>query len=686
MRLALGMGAVLDDMVIPLLSGIYATDGLGHAGGEVGHVIVGQREHALGLEHFFLDEHVLGEMSAEGVADAALVHAPAIVIVALTVADGADGGGGLNGKTLAGLILTLEIGADFGNSYGPLIAESNRVLLQVPAVDVEVLVRLTDDLEDAGAHAGSVNPGQELIGPHLRDGNLSNSQIFKTGPSGNHGLHRLGQGELGLIAILIEFSHIRTLHAKRITSLRIIAAKVISLNHQCMILFDDSKVMVRMAETVFDKLRGKIMAEHVFTGFGFGPIQSGLFLVEASASGNFGRLVVAEIDGQLVKAVRDNGGGYWVNVAHADRVETVQIDGVEMFDPTVGCDRKALLEALAESTEIATCLPAVGIYQAGGDGSVAALLAQTLQDRSAEATIIYAAENNNHAAEILAEAVADKMCAPPTGVQYLNTVIGKMSQVVTDPRRIERLKLKPIAPGIERAFLVEAFNHILATRCDLPGFRPGIEVFLEKDDLLPFEEAKLYGHNAIHALLAYLGSVKGYEKMTQLQDDAALMSIARDAFISESGVALIGKHGGLGDDLFTEDGFREYADDLLDRMTNPYLEDTIARAGRDPLRKLGYSDRVFGTMALAFEQGVEPVNVALGGMAGVVSVLGGADEYGLPGELRCDGPDGWRQLRAEQIAAILEWLWGDDKAGEYAERMVKLTQQAHGRLRELVGS
>ena len=46
------------------------------------------------------------------------------------------------------------------------------------------------------------------------------------------------------------------------------------------------------------------MAGHVFTGFGFGPIQGGLLVAEAFGSGNFERLVIAEIDGELVEAVR----------------------------------------------------------------------------------------------------------------------------------------------------------------------------------------------------------------------------------------------------------------------------------------------------------------------------------------------------------------------------------------------
>ncbi len=57
------------------------------------------------------------------------------------------------------------------------------------------------------------------------------------------------------------------------------------------------------------------MAEHIFVGFGFGPIQGGLFAKEAFQSGNFARIVAAEVDAQLVDAVRANNGSYYVNIA-----------------------------------------------------------------------------------------------------------------------------------------------------------------------------------------------------------------------------------------------------------------------------------------------------------------------------------------------------------------------------------
>jgi len=415
------------------------------------------------------------------------------------------------------------------------------------------------------------------------------------------------------------------------------------------------------------------MSEHVFVGFGFGPIQAGLFAKEAFQSAHFGRMVVAEIDPSLVAALRANGGSYRVNVARADGIEQVQIDGVELLDPTEAQDAAVLRDALAGATEIATCLPSVSFYDTGGGDSVAALIADALHRRKTGATIVYAAENNNHAAEILQEAVSQRLGALlPGGVQFLNTVIGKMSRVVTDPAEITERGLARMAPGIDRAFLVEEFNRILVSETAISGFRPGIEVFVEKDDLLPFEEAKLYGHNAIHALLGLIGTLKGCEKMTDLESDKALMAVASEAFITESGRALIEKYASLGDALFTEAGYRRYAEDLLVRMTNPYLGDTVARAARDVLRKLGLHDRIFGTMSLALEHGIEPKNMAVGALAGVALLLRTPVEYGLPDSL---AQLSWQDISADDLGRLLEWVW-QGQTSPHTQTLIEHTHRA----------
>jgi mannitol-1-phosphate 5-dehydrogenase len=425
------------------------------------------------------------------------------------------------------------------------------------------------------------------------------------------------------------------------------------------------------------------MAEHVFTGFGFGPIQGGLFVKEAFQSGNFRRMVVAEIDQELVDAVRANGGSYYVNVAKADGIDVVKIDNIELLNPNVAGDSRILREVLAESTEIATCLPSVDFYDSGGASSVALLIADGLKNSETKGTIVYTAENNNQAAEILEEVVRKKVSGLPQGrVQFLNTVIGKMSRVVSDFVEIAEANLVPIAPSIDRAFLVEEFNRILVTRAKVSGLQPGITVFIEEDDLLPFEEAKLYGHNAVHALLGFIGAVKGCEKMTELKDDKAVMQIGRGAFLEECGAALTKKCAHLEDEFFAESGFRKYAEDLLERMTNPYLADTVARVCRDVVRKLGVNERIFGTMQLALEHKIEPKNVALGAMAGIVVLLQKAEENNLPGELRFSD---WHKLDDAEIEKILTWIWSGE-AGRYAERLIEYTQNAKEHLEELTGS
>jgi len=342
------------------------------------------------------------------------------------------------------------------------------------------------------------------------------------------------------------------------------------------------------------------MSKHTFVGFGFGAIQGGLFLYEAFRSGNFDRLVVAEVVPEVVQTIRSADGRYQVKVATRTGLITHEITGVEVLNPNDPADRKVLVDAVSEAHEMATALPSVDFYDKGS-ASVAAILLEGLARRKVSG-VLYAAENHNHAAEILEAKVGGKH----PSFQFLNTVVGKMSGV--------------IGAGASREFLVEEFNRILVTKITLTGFRRGIEVFEEKPDLLPFEEAKLYGHNAVHALLGYLALEEGCQYVSEVS--ATLQCYAGEAFIEESGRALVAKHAGV-DSLFTTKGFEFYARDLLERMVNPWLQDAVARVIRDPARKLGWNDRLIGTMRLVLDGGIVPHRFARA--AAVAKALLGSD-------------------------------------------------------------
>lgn len=390
-------------------------------------------------------------------------------------------------------------------------------------------------------------------------------------------------------------------------------------------------------------------------GFGFGAIQAGLFIKEARDSGNFSRIVVAETDPELVRAIRRMRGVYQLNVASDRGVNTRIIFDIEIYNVMDPADRPALMDALRCATDIATALPSVGIYDRGGEQSPAALIAEALRDTSsAPFTLVYTAENDNHAAEKLEAAVMKKLGSEPKRpVQFLNTVIGKMSQVLVNIYPESGSKPLCITEELNRAFLVEEFNRILVTRCSLPDVRPGIDVFIEKEDLLPFEEAKLYGHNAVHALAGYLGKKEGLVSMDQALADPNIYRICREAFINESGKALIRRYTGV-DPLFTSEGFEAYADDLLLRMGNPHLTDAVDRVIRDPERKLGWNDRLIGAIRLALNEGVEPAFFAMGAAAAL--------RFAYP------------KVSPEEIGDVLRKLWKEASKDEVDSVLSRIKQ------------
>jgi len=148
-----------------------------------------------------------------------------------------------------------------------------------------------------------------------------------------------------------------------------------------------------------------------------------------------------------------------------------------------------------------------------------------------------------------------------------------MSQVVSDPQEIRDYSVVPLSSELPRAVLVEAFNRILVSKISFAGeFTPAITVFEEKEDLLPFEEAKLYGHNASQLLRA---TWERSPESTGSRTSAACRfgSTRPRGFHRGVSEALIKKHNGV-DPLFTRVGYGRYVDDLIARMMNPLLRDT----------------------------------------------------------------------------------------------------------------
>ena len=173
-----------------------------------------------------------------------------------------------------------------------------------------------------------------------------------------------------------------------------------------------------------------LTGDRTFVGFGFGAIQAGLFLYEAYRSGGFGRLVVGGLHPERVDDLRRAQGWYSLNIAHADRIEAANVGPVEIG--SLAADTERLVDAVAHAHEISTAVPSVSEYVAPGHKSIHRLLAQGLRRKAAARgprAVIYAAENHNHAAEILEAAIFEEIPAAEQAsvrerVCFLNTVIG----------------------------------------------------------------------------------------------------------------------------------------------------------------------------------------------------------------------------------------------------------------------
>lgn len=334
-----------------------------------------------------------------------------------------------------------------------------------------------------------------------------------------------------------------------------------------------------------------------FLGIGLGPIQVSIFL-DGAFRGGFERLVIADVDAKLIEFIRANEGTIQFNIASNKQIITKTITGIEIYSPEIPEDAEKLVQVASAASEIATALPSVAFYRHLG------WLKSGFQSAPRQRRIVYAAENHNRAAEELENAVG---CFENTC--YLNTVIGKMSCIVP-AEEVAARGILALTPEADRGHLVEQFNKILVQSSDQIDARM-VQGLHAKPALLPFEEAKLYGHNAVHFWLGLRAQQLGARFMHEVADDTELLEIARRAFVNESGAALCKKWAGV-DDLFTDSGYAAYADDLLERMLNPYLTDRVDRVCRDLERKLGWDDRAIGTLRVALNQDVQPILFAEG--------------------------------------------------------------------------
>ena len=160
---------------------------------------------------------------------------------------------------------------------------------------------------------------------------------------------------------------------------------------------------------------------------------------------------------------------------------------------------------------------------------------------------------------------------------------------------------------------VEEYSFLPVDKAAFVGNLPDVKGLFLYSPFAFYEERKLYLHNMGHSISAYLGMLQGHDTIAQSISDPIIRLLVQNAMI-ESSAMLSQKHSIPFIQIY------DHAEDLLFRFGNSALGDTCERVGRDPLRKLHFSDRLAGALHHCWEYEVHPVYIALGYAAALKSI------------------------------------------------------------------
>jgi mannitol-1-phosphate 5-dehydrogenase len=118
------------------------------------------------------------------------------------------------------------------------------------------------------------------------------------------------------------------------------------------------------------------------------------------------------------------------------------------------------------------------------------------------------------------------------------------------------------------------------------------------DHLEPYIERKLFTVNTSHATAAYYGRYAGKKTIAEAMHDSYIRGVVRDV-LKETAALIVDKH-----EIEAQEQ-QDYVETIVARISNPYLEDSVERVGRAPMRKLGRKERFIGPAAQLAERGMK---------------------------------------------------------------------------------
>jgi len=309
-------------------------------------------------------------------------------------------------------------------------------------------------------------------------------------------------------------------------------------------------------------------------------------------------VVFVDIDEPLIAALNARRG-YTIRLVDNERADEVFISPVRALHSG---ETETVVEALGYASVAGT---AVGVRALPYIAPlVAAGVIRRAQSCALSPLNIIVCENMQDAAATFRSMVSQNL--PPghqayfqANVGFVDTVIGRMVPPPTPEMRAHDPSL----------IAVEPYKELPVDRSGFVGPIPEIVGMAACDNFGFYTARKLYIHNAGHAVLGYLGYLRGHTLGYQALQDETIRPILEQA-LAESKVGVASRYGA---DMAR---LGAHISDIIRRFANRPLSDTVFRLARDPLRKLGPGDRLVGAARLAEQAGVAPQALSWGIAAG----------------------------------------------------------------------
>lgn len=286
-------------------------------------------------------------------------------------------------------------------------------------------------------------------------------------------------------------------------------------------------------------------------------------------------------------------GSYNVRMLGKDFDKTLVIDNVD----EVPRDEESLLK-LFDEIEIITTAVGVNILPKIASFVVKAIK-RRYETKNEKALNVVACENTTGASSKLRDSV----------YEFLDDNIKKwMEKNIVFPN----VAVDCIVPNIKNSdpltVTCENFADLIIDRAVFIGDLPQVEGLSLKENLDAYVERKLFTLNTGHAITAYLGFINNKKTIYDAINEESIKNIVLGA-MRESGAVLVKRHG------FKEDEHEAYIQKILSRFFNPYLEDSVLRVGREPMRKLSYNDRLIKPILGTLEYNLKHNNLVKGVVA-----------------------------------------------------------------------